>query len=128
VKILVEISCGDYDSLLDRVTEESPVYPTLKNAVKILSTEAGRPPEMIMSAKRTRPHLFSGFRKNFALRRHPKSKSQSIYHGQYSSRGQSLGRTEWQGQGCAELKEEVAGLRTILLANYRITDSITSLA
>ena len=48
MKILVEISCGDYNSLLNRVTEESPVYPTLKNGVKIRSNEAGRLPGMIM--------------------------------------------------------------------------------
>jgi hypothetical protein len=48
MKILLEISSGDYDSLVSRVSVESPVYSVLKNGVKIHSTEAGRPPETIM--------------------------------------------------------------------------------
>ena len=48
MKILIEISCGDYDSLASRISEESAAYSVLKNGVKIHSTEAGRPPETIM--------------------------------------------------------------------------------
>jgi hypothetical protein len=48
LKILIEISSGDYDSLASRLSEESPVYSVLKNGVEICSTEAGRLPETIM--------------------------------------------------------------------------------
>lgn len=37
VKILIELSSDHYESLLNRSTEESPIYFRLKNAVKTLS-------------------------------------------------------------------------------------------
>ena len=48
MKILLEISVGDYDSLVSQVSVESLVYSVLKNGVKIRSAEADRPPEAIM--------------------------------------------------------------------------------
>ena len=82
MKILIEISCGDYDSLVSRVSEESAAYSVLKNGVRIRSTESGRPPETIMIVcEEEEAASLLQLSKQLCPRRQLKSKSQSNFLG-----------------------------------------------